>query len=195
MSGLVAVVSTCSAAAPLVVAGYIAEDGTHIVSFPAILTAAVLSPPSTAFKSPVPFGAITMFPFAPSVIVIVPELVPEFVSKIKLCAPLDVIVASAAPVPNTVSPLPFGLIAISIFESPPVADNVGSFPVAAFAIVNSFTAEPVAVNKNNSAPLVSKIEVPILGEVKVLFVKVSVDEAVINPQSSISGLVPSLAVA
>ena len=103
--------------------------------------------------------------------------------------------AEAAPVPITISPVPFGLIAISIFESPPVADNVGSFPVAAFAIVNSFTAELVAVNKNNSAPLVSKIEVPILGEVKVLFVKVSADEEVINPQSSISGLVPSLAVA
>ena len=39
-------------------------------------------------------------------------------------------VASAAPVPTTVSPVPFGLIAMSIFESPPVADNVGSFPVA-----------------------------------------------------------------
>ena len=35
----------------------------------------------------------------------------------------------------------------------------------------------------------------IFGAVKVLFVKVSVDEAVINPQSSISGFVPSLAVA
>ena len=113
-----------------------------------------------------------MFPFAPSVIVIVPELVPEFVSNIKSFVPLVVIVAAAAPVPNTVSPVPFGFMAISIFESSPVADNVGSFPVAAFAIVNSFTAEPVAVSKANWFPLVSKIEVPIFGEVKVLFVKV-----------------------
>jgi hypothetical protein len=52
--------------------------------------------------------------------------------------------------------------------SPPVADIVGLFPVAAFASVNSFTAEPVAVSKANSFPLVSKIEVPILGAVKVL---------------------------
>ena len=42
------------------------------------------------------------------------------------------------------------------------------------AKVNSLTAEPVAVKSNNSFPLVSKIEVPILGAVKVLFVKVCV---------------------
>ena len=47
-----------------------------------------------------------MFPLAASVIVIVPEFVPEFVSKTRLCAPLEVIVASAAPVPTTVSPVP-----------------------------------------------------------------------------------------
>jgi len=47
-------------------------------------------------------------------------------------------------------------------------------PVAAFAKVNSLTAELVAVKSNNSFPLVSKIEVPILGAVKVLFVKVCV---------------------
>ena len=47
------------------------------------------------------------------------------------------------------------------------------FPVAALAYVSSLTAEPVAVSLNNSFPLVSKIEVPILGAVKVLFVKVS----------------------
>ena len=51
-----------------------------------------------------------MFPSAPSVIVIVPELVPEFVSKTKSCAPLVVKVAAAAPVPILVSPEPFGLI-------------------------------------------------------------------------------------
>ena len=136
-----------------------------------------------------------MFPFAPSVIVIVPEFVPEFVSKTRLCAPLEVTVASAAPVPTTVSPVPFGLIAMSIFESSPVADNVGSFPVAAFAIVNSFTAELVAVSKANSFPLVSKIEVPILGEVKVLFVQVCVPVSVTSPDGKeiISGFTPSFA--
>jgi len=36
------------------------------------------------------------------------------------------------------------------------------------------TAVPVAVNANKLFPLVSKIEVPILGEVRVLLVKVSV---------------------
>ena len=58
-------------------------------------------------------------------------------------------------------------------------------------------AEPVAVNKNNSLPFVSKIEVPILGEVSVLFVKVCVPVVVTSPAGkvSISGLVPSFAVA
>ena len=74
---------------------------------------------------------------------------------------------------------------MSIFESPPVADKVGSFPVAALAIVNSFTAELVAVNKANSFPLVSKIEVPILGLVKVLFVKVCVPVRVTSPKSKV----------
>ena len=59
----------------------------------------------------------------------------------------------------------------------PVAEIVGALPLAAFAIVNSLVAEPVAVNLNNSLPLVSKIDVPIFGEVKVLFVKVSVDSS------------------
>jgi len=77
-----------------------------------------------------------MFPFAPSVIVIVPELVPELVSNIKLCAPLDVRVAFAAPVPILVSPVPFGIKARSILESPPVADILGALPVAAFVISN-----------------------------------------------------------
>ena len=129
-----------------------------------------MSPASTALATPVPLGAIVISPLAASVIVIVPELVPELVSKIKSCAPLEVIVAFAAPVPTTVSPVPFGLIAMSILESPPVADSVGSFPVAALAIVNSFTAELVAVKIASSFPLVSKIDVPILCEVKVLLV-------------------------
>ena len=62
---------------------------------------------------------------------------------------------------------------ISTFVSP-VDDKVGPAPEAAFAKVNSLTAEPVAVSKASSFPLVSKIEVPILGAVKVLFVKVCV---------------------
>jgi len=82
-----------------------------------------------------------------------------------------------------------------MFVSPPVAAKEGLPVAAAFAIVTSLTAELVAVKRANSFPLVSKIEVPIFGEVKVLFVNVSVDEAVIKPVSSISGLVPSLAVA
>ena len=51
-----------------------------------------------------------MFPFEPSVIVILPELDPELVSKTKSCAPLVVKVAAADPVPILVSPVPFGLI-------------------------------------------------------------------------------------
>ena len=58
--------------------------------------------------------------------------------------------------------------------SPPVADKTGLFPVEALAKVSSLTAEPVAVKLSNSNPLTSKIFVPILGSVKVLFVKVYV---------------------
>jgi hypothetical protein len=68
-----------------------------------------------------------------------------------------------------------------ISVSSPVAVNVGLFPVVAFASVISLTAEAVAVNKNNSLPFVSKIEVPILGAVKVLFVKVCVPVRVTSP--------------
>jgi len=70
----------------------------------------VLSPPSTACATPVPFGDIVMFPFDPSVIVILPEFDPELVSKTKSCAPSVVKVADAAPVPILVSPEPFGLM-------------------------------------------------------------------------------------
>ena len=122
-SGLVAVVSTCAASAGLVVGPYIAAAGTHIVSLPAILIAAVAD-----LRTPVPLG----FKF------------------------------------------------ISTLVSP-VADKVGPLPVAALAKVNSLTAEPVAVSKANSFPLVSKIEVPIAGLVKVLFVKVCVPVRVTSP--------------
>ena len=57
----------------------------------------------------------------------------------------------------------------------PVAEITGPVtPVAALAIVSSLTAEPVAVKLINSFPLVSKMFVPILGLVKVLFVRVCV---------------------
>ena len=82
-------------------------------------------------------------PFAPSVIVIVPEFVPEFVSKVKSYAPLVVIVAAADPVPTLSSPVPFGDYSKSIFESPPAAPNLAPEPVAAFVISNWLTAEDV----------------------------------------------------
>ena len=47
-SGLPAVNSACAASAPFVVDAYIAVAGTHIVSFPAIFTAAVASAASVA---------------------------------------------------------------------------------------------------------------------------------------------------
>ena len=94
-----------------------------------IVPGLVLPPISTY---PVPFGVAVIFPFAPSVIVIFPEFVPEFVSKIKLYAPLDVIVEFADHVPTTISPDPFGDKAKSTFESSPNAATFGSPPVAAF---------------------------------------------------------------
>jgi len=51
---------------------------------------------------------------------------------------------------TTVLPLPLGVILISIFASPPVADKVGPLVVAALATVNSLTALPVSENFNNS---------------------------------------------
>lgn len=53
------------------------------------------------------------------------------------------------------SPVPFGVTSMPTFVSSPVADSVGLLPVAAFATVTSFTAEPVAETLINSAPLVS----------------------------------------
>ena len=52
-------------------------------------------------------------------------------------------------------PLPFGCNLMSILVSPPVAEKTGGFDVAAFANVISLTALLVAVNLNNSLPLVS----------------------------------------
>ena len=86
---------------------------------------------------------------------------------------------------------------MSTLVSPPDAVKAGAFPVAALANVNSLTAELVAVNLNNSLPFVSKIDVPILGDVNVLFVKVCVPVVVTSPSPKakviISGLVLSLA--
>jgi predicted outer membrane lipoprotein len=75
--------------------------------------------------------------------------------------------------------------------SPPEAVILGLFAVAAFAIVNSLTADPVAVKTNNSFPPLSKILVTIFGLVdvavfitglvKVLFVKVCVPVRVTSP--------------
>ena len=93
--------------------------------------------------------------------------------------------------------MPFGCIDTPILVSPPDAVSVGLFPVAAFAYVSSLTAELVAVRVSSSFPLVSKIDVPILGAVKVLFVKVCVPVKVTSPAGKVytSGLVPSFAVA
>ena len=66
-------------------------------------------------------------------------------------------------------PVPLGVILISTLDSP-VADKVGPLVVAALATVNSLTASVVAVKRNSSFALVSKIDVPIAGAVKVLFV-------------------------
>jgi len=76
----------------------------------------------------------------------------------------------------------------------PVDERVGPAPLAPAAIVNSFSAEPVAVIFINSAPLVSKIAVPIFGEVKVLFVKVCVPVRVTSPKSALASItfVPSV---
>ena len=46
------------------------------------------------------------------------------------------------------TPDPLGFKFISTFVSLPVADKIGPAPVAALAIVNSFTADPVAVTKS-----------------------------------------------
>ena len=58
-----------------------------------------------------------------------------------------------------------------MFVSPPEASIDGLFPVAAFTKVISLTAELVAVILATSFPLVSKTEVPILGDVYVCLLK------------------------
>ena len=95
--------------------------------------------------------------------------------------------SSILPIPlKVMAPNPLGVKLIPILVSPPVAEILGLLPVAAFATVNSFTAEAVVVNIISSLPLASSITsiigvfntivfaVPlfIVGEVNVLFVKV-----------------------
>jgi len=87
--------------------------------------------PSIA-TTPVPFGVKVIASLTASVIVIVPELVPLLVLKIKSVvppvvtvkapAPLEVKVTAAAASPTltvsaakTTSPVPFGIISISLF--------------------------------------------------------------------------------
>ena len=94
------------------------------------------------------------------------------------------------------TPVPLAARVIPTFVSPD-AVIVGAPPEAALAKVNSLTAELVAVNKNNSFPLESKIEVTTLGAVivdvfiagavKVLFVKVSEDTKDTKVESAPAG--------
>jgi hypothetical protein len=92
-----------------------------------IVALAPLSPTLTvsAFKrtSPVPFGSIVILAFAPSAIVIEPELEPEFVLSIKSPVPSVVIVALAFESPiltvsaeSTTSPVPLGVKVILPLE-------------------------------------------------------------------------------
>ena len=61
-----------------------------------------------------------------------------------------------AAVADLSTPDPLGFKFISTLDSSPVDDKIGPAPAAALAIVNSFTADPVAVKRANSFPLVSK---------------------------------------
>ena len=114
-------------------------------------------------------------PPAPSVITILLELDPLLVlsSKsvappvvtVKVPAPFEVRVAAAPESPTftvsparTTSPVPAGVILISMFESVPLVETeerVGPLPVAALAILNSLTAEPVVPQTKFSFPLAS----------------------------------------
>ena len=91
---------------------------------------------------------------------------------------------------------------ISIFESVPlveIEERFGPAPVAAFVILSSLTAVLAAPKTKASAPFASAINPPSanFGAVKVLFVKVVVEDAVTKAvvASTMSGFVASLAVA
>ncbi len=151
--------SVCSRSAqPFVELGYIAEAGTQIVSLPAILIAPVASAASTALATPVPLGEIVISPLAASVIVIVPESVPEFVLKIRSAAPPVVTVSVPAPfevktaaapasptfvvsAERTTSPVPFGAIVISLLAASVIVMVPESVPL--FVLKTKSVAPPV----------------------------------------------------
>ena len=103
-----------------------------------VIVAAALESPTTTVSatkatSPVPFGVNVILLFAPSVITIVPELVPLFVLSVKSSvppvvtvnapAPFEVRVAAAPESPTltvsparTTSPVPFGVRLMSAFD-------------------------------------------------------------------------------
>jgi hypothetical protein len=126
--------------------------------------------------------------------------VPEFVLTVKSPVPFVVRTASALLSPILTvsasiltSPVPFGAIVNEIFVSDPDVAIEGALPVAAFAIVNSFTAEAVAVNFISSLPLVSLIcgiitpPVPLGVSLRSIFVS--------DPDVAIEGALPVAAFA
>jgi len=95
-------------------------------------------------------------------------------------------------------PVPAGVILISIFVSVALVETderIGPSPVAAFVIFNSLTGVPTSPKTRFSSPPASAIKPPDanLGAVKVLFVKVLVEVAVIKADvaSTIFGFVAS----
>ena len=76
--------------------------------------------------------------------------------------------------------MPLGVRLMPMLVSLPVAERTGLAEVAALASVKLFTAEPVAVSETRVLAPVSLIDVPITGDVSVLFVKVSVPAKVAN---------------
>ena len=116
-----------------------------------------------------------------------PEIRFEIISvAVALTAPAEV--ASAlenAALFNSTEPVPFGVIIIFKFVPLPVAESVGPVVEEPFAIVNSFTALPVAVIFITSLPEVSLIDVPTfgvfkVGDVNVLLVSVCIHYSLNN---------------
>src|SRR5262245_39176145 len=104
---------------------------------------------------------------------------PDSKTSIKFAEPEAVPVTLIGPVTDN-SPVPFITTFNPTSELSPEAVMVGEFPVAAPASVISLTALGVAVNTANSLPLVSRMEVPIFGDVRVLLVRVSEPANVLN---------------
>ena len=71
----------------------------------------------------------------------------------------NVFPAEVSVFPNTMTPVPFGVILIPTFVPEPVAERVGLFPAAAADIFNSFAAPDVLLILNTAAPLLSRIPV------------------------------------